>query len=55
MEGVIILFFLAVLLGSARLFLRGEHRPPILPHRDPTAGFRDPARPFRTLDVDRNE
>lgn len=35
MEGVVILFFLAILLGCARLFLRGERRPPVLPRRDP--------------------
>lgn len=37
MEGVVILFFLAILLGSARLFLRGERRPPVLPRRDSAA------------------
>ena len=43
--------FVAGLLLGARLFLRGERRPPIQPTGDPTAGFRDPARRYWTDDV----
>ena len=54
LSGSITLFVLiAVLIGSARIFLKGSKRPPVarynqhrseIPRSDPTSGFRDPFR-----------
>lgn len=40
---VLFLLFVGGLMIAARIFLRGERRPPILPEDDPTAGFLDQA------------
>lgn len=49
---LLFLIFVAVLVIAARLLLRDERRPPLVPDEDPTTGFRDPSirrccRPFK--------
>jgi hypothetical protein len=47
---VLFLLFVAVLMIAARLLLRGDRRPPVLPNENPTAAFHEPARRAQSRD-----